>query len=100
MKFWEQLGGLPSICGAVDGLGDRRAIAICVLGLCDGEGARVVEGRLAGTVAPSPRGGGSGWDAIFIPDGETRTFGEMTAAEKTVISHRRRASREALRGGP
>ncbi len=92
IKYWEQLGGLVSICRAVDGLGDRRAAAVCVLGLHDEHGARVVEGRIEGTVSTSPRGdNGFGWDAIFIPDGHQRTFGEMTAQEKSSMSHRRRA---------
>ncbi len=92
IKYWEQLGGLVSICRAVDGLGDRSCVAVCVLGLCDETGPRVVEGRIAGSVAAAPRGDqGFGWDAIFIPEGHERTFGEMTASEKSAISHRRRA---------
>jgi len=92
IKYWEQLGGLRSICRAVDGLGDRGATAVCVLGLCDATGARTVEGRVHGTIASAPRGtGGFGWDAIFIPDGHARTFAEMTGGEKSAISHRRRA---------
>jgi XTP/dITP diphosphohydrolase len=52
----------------------------------------VVVGAVDATVADAPRGqNGFGWDAIFIPDGEARTFGEMTAAEKDARSHRRRA---------
>ena len=39
-----------------------------------------------------PRGqAGFGWDAIFVPQGEGRTFGEMSAAEKDARSHRRKA---------
>ena len=92
IKYWEQLGGLASICRAADGLTDRGAIAVCVLGICDANGARVVEGRIAGRIPKEPRGdNGFGWDTIFIPDGDTRTFAEMTAAEKSAISHRRRA---------
>lgn len=92
IKYWEQLGGLVSICKTADGLVDRGAVAVCVLGLCDGAGARVVEGRIAGTISREPRGEhGFGWDAIFIPDGHERTFGEMTAEEKASMSHRRRA---------
>ena len=67
-------------------------IATCVLGICDQEGPRVVEGRIAGLVSAAPRGSnGFGWDAIFIPDGHDRTFGEMSADEKSSMSHRRRA---------
>lgn len=98
-RYWEQLGGLESICRAVDGL-PRGVTAVCALGVCDGAGARVIEGRASGLISPSPVGSqGFGWDAIFIPEGETRTFGQMTAAEKDARSHRRRAW-EALRTAP
>lgn len=97
IKFWEKLGGKESICRALDGLPSRAATAVCVLALCDASGARVVEGRVPGSIAASPRGtNGFGWDAIFVPDGDTRTFAELSAAEKDAISHRRRAW-EALR---
>lgn len=92
IKYWEQLGGLVSICKTADGLVDRGAVAVCVLGICDESGSRVVEGRIRGTIASEPRGAnGFGWDAIFVPEGETRTFGEMSDREKAAISHRRRA---------
>lgn len=95
IKFWETLGGLESICRALDGLGDRSAVAVCALGVCSSGVAYVVEGRLRGTIADAPRGtGGFGWDAIFIPEGESRTLGEMSAEEKDAISHRRLAWQE------
>ena len=76
--------------------GDPRAEAVSTLGLA-WPGARaedviVAEGRVAGTLAPEPRGAsGFGWDVIFIPDGDTRTFAEMSAEEKNRRSHRARA---------
>lgn len=92
VKYWEELGGLGSICRALDGAPTRAATAVCVLGVCGPDGAEVVEGRLDGTIARSPRGeNGFGWDAIFVPEGETRTFAEMTREEKDARSHRRRA---------
>lgn len=92
IKYWEKLGGLPSICRTADGLGDRRVRAVCALGICSAQGSEVVQGAVAGSVSAEPRGtNGFGWDAIFIPEGDTRTFGEMTAAEKDARSHRRRA---------
>ena len=92
IKYWELLGGLPSICRAVDGA-DRGVVAVCALAVCTGADAFAVEGRVRGAVAEAPRGtSGFGWDAIFVPDeGDGRTFGEMTAPEKDRISHRRRA---------
>jgi non-canonical purine NTP pyrophosphatase (RdgB/HAM1 family) len=92
IKYWEKLGGLVSICRTADGLGDRRVRAVCALGICTEAGADVVVGAVDGTVATAPRGqNGFGWDGIFIPEDESRTFGEMTAAEKDARSHRRKA---------
>lgn len=97
IKFWEKLGGLESICRALDGTPDRGAVAVCALGVCTADGAYEVEGRLGGVISRAPRGAnGFGWDAVFIPEGETRTFAELTAAEKDERSHRQRAW-EALR---
>jgi XTP/dITP diphosphohydrolase len=54
----------------------------------------VVEGVMAGHLIRAPRGeGGFGYDPIFVPEGETRTSAEMSAAEKDAISHRGRAFR-------
>lgn len=92
IKYWEKLGGLESICRAADGLGDRRVRAVCALGTCSEAGSSVVEGAVEGFLALHPRGtSGFGWDAVFVPEGDERTFGEMTAQEKDALSHRRRA---------
>lgn len=62
----------------------------------------VSHGVVEGTIADAPRGGhGFGYDPVFVPAGETRTFAEMAADEKHAISHRGRAFRalaELLRG--
>lgn len=60
------------------------------------DGSEVVaEGRVEGHVARSRSGEGRfGYDPIFVPDdGDGRTFGAMTPAEKHAISHRGRAFR-------
>ena len=50
------------------------------------------EGRVHGHLTWPPRGTrGFGYDPMFIPDGETETFGEMEPAKKTLMSHRGRA---------
>lgn len=54
--------------------------------------AVVVEGRVVGTLTFPPRGDrGFGYDPIFVPEGETLTFGEMDPAVKDGMSHRARA---------
>jgi XTP/dITP diphosphohydrolase len=83
----------------------RRAhfVSALVLAWPDGH-QELFEGRVFGEVIASPRGSiGFGYDPIFLPDGETRTFGEMSADEKhgidwrpagkTGLSHRARAFR-------
>ncbi|MEY3641852.1 MAG: RdgB/HAM1 family non-canonical purine pyrophosphatase, partial [Actinomycetota bacterium] len=48
-----------------------------------------------GHIAAAERGDrGFGFDPLFIPDdGDGRTFAEMTAEEKNMVSHRGRAFR-------
>ena len=71
---------------------DRRATATCSIAYFDGERLVTASGACRGTIAPAPRGsGGFGWDALFIPEGDQRTFAEMPGEEKDRVSHRRRA---------
>jgi XTP/dITP diphosphohydrolase len=72
---------------------ERTAWFTCALALAwPGEAAVVVEGRVDGTLRFPPRGDkGFGYDPIFVPQGETQTFGEMTFAQKEALSHRSRA---------
>lgn len=50
------------------------------------------EGIINGNITTEPRGeNGFGYDPIFIPEGEKRTFAQMTLAEKSKYSHRSRA---------
>ncbi len=50
------------------------------------------EGVCEGQIAEKPSGeDGFGYDPIFIPDGDTRTFAEMSLEEKAKYSHRKKA---------
>ena len=54
----------------------------------------LADGEVKGEIAASARGqAGFGYDPVFVPDGEARTFAEMTPEEKHVLSHRGRAFR-------
>jgi XTP/dITP diphosphohydrolase len=50
------------------------------------------EGIARGMIAQQKMGeNGFGYDPIFIPEGESRSFAQMTATEKNAISHRSKA---------
>ncbi|MGH7017325.1 MAG: non-canonical purine NTP pyrophosphatase, partial [Caulobacteraceae bacterium] len=72
---------------------DASAWFICALAVAWPAGpAAVVEGRTDGLLSFPPRGErGFGYDPIFAPEGQARTFGEMDAVEKNRFSHRVRA---------
>lgn len=97
-KWFMQTVGNAGLCGMLrDGL-PRDARAVCVVAIARGCGSDEVEvfpGEVSGRLADAPRGeGGFGWDAIFVPEGESRTYAEMGEA-KHADSHRARAFRAA-----
>lgn len=70
----------------------RRARFRTVVAFVDAHGVHCFEGVCEGTIAEAPRGvKGFGYDPLFVPDGATQTFAEMSAAQKNAISHRRKA---------
>ena len=76
----------------MEGKTDRRARFRTVMALIlDGQ-EHLYEGKVEGTITEGPRGNdGFGYDPVFLPQGESRTFAEMSADEKNSLSHRRRA---------
>lgn len=74
----------------------RQARFVCVIALAAPSGEIVFSdaGFCPGHLTDAPRGtGGFGYDPIFVPDGYTQTFGELSVAIKHNISHRARAVR-------
>ncbi|MGD1045700.1 MAG: RdgB/HAM1 family non-canonical purine NTP pyrophosphatase [Bacteroidota bacterium] len=70
----------------------RHAQFRSVLALVGDGMEEVTEGICPGTLGETPRGtNGFGYDPIFIPDGFDRTYAELTAEEKNLISHRARS---------
>ena len=68
-----------------------RFRTVCVAAWPDGRELDA-EGALEGVIVEPPRGAnGFGYDPVFVPAGETRTYAELTDAEKNAISHRARA---------
>jgi len=88
----------------MEGETERGARYLSAVAFRDGDTSVTFTGEVVGRIAEEMRGtNGFGYDPIFTPDeGDGRTFGEMSAAEKARISHRARAFRklgEWLRAG-
>lgn len=91
IRWFEASVGLEGICTMLSGFSDRTATAKTLVAAHDGS-LRIFSGEVDGNIAGSPsEKSGFGWDRIFIPAGETRTFAEMSPHEKDAISMRRRA---------
>ena len=88
----------------LEGIEDRRARYFCALSyqtVSAGEDGKltisepkIFEGECRGNINYAPVGDmGFGYDPLFVPDGETRTFAQMELEEKKAISHRGNAIR-------
>jgi XTP/dITP diphosphohydrolase len=82
---------------------ERGAHYVCALALVEADGSEhVFEARCDGRLIERPRGeGGFGYDPAFVPDAtgpeDTRTYSEISQAEKNQISHRALAARKLAR---
>ncbi len=104
--FVDRFGGFPGVyssyvykrlgCAGIlkllDGASERGASFSTVFLLRQGDDHEVFHGDRRGTIADRERGkGGFGFDPIFVPEGASKTFAEMTVTEKNGVSHRARA---------
>ncbi len=91
IRWFEETVGPAGICLMLQGFPERSARAHTMVAAYDGS-LRIFSGEVSGQIVDSPRGEyGFGWDKIFAPDGETRTFGEMAPHEKDQLSMRMKA---------
>lgn len=74
---------------------DFSASFVCALALAWPDShVETVEGKCEGQLVFPGRGSNEfGYDPIFIPNGYTKTFSEMTPTEKFLVSHRAHAFR-------
>ena len=73
----------------LEGVSNRSARFKTVISLYFKKKQYLFEGIVNGSIATEESGEmGFGYDSIFIPENETRTFAEMTLTEKNAISHR------------
>lgn len=85
---------LKNLAGATD----RRARFRTIFTLILNSEQVQFEGIVSGNIIGEKRGAdGFGYDPVFVPDGYSRTFAEMSSSEKNEISHRGVATRKLVK---
>lgn len=86
-------GAIARLERALEGHLNLQARFHCVLALVWPDGAtRIFHGRVEGTLSFPAKGCyGFGYDPVFVPEGDHRTYAEMSMAEKLASNHRARA---------
>lgn len=85
-------GNASMLLKMMEGEENRKAQVRLVAAYHDGKKAHIFFGEDKGEIAEEIRGeNGFGWDPVFIPEGSTKTFAEMSFEEKNKDSHRRQA---------
>ncbi len=76
---------------------NRKAQFKTVITYIDHKETRSFTGIIKGVIVEKKIGNqGFGYDPIFIPEGSTKTFGEMTLEEKNQFSHRAKATAQLV----
>lgn len=81
----------------LNGQSNRSAHFKTVIALNLNGEQHLFEGKILGEITEEPIGNnGFGYDPIFIPEGFTKTFAEMTMDEKSSMSHRGQAIKQLI----
>lgn len=90
IKWFLQDLGNEGLCRLLDNYSNRKATIDVCFALCDGDGTKFFCSSTTGEIADNPKGGNAfGMNAIFIPEGYGRTWGEMPEEEQKRTSVRR-----------
>ncbi|HLL60271.1 MAG TPA: RdgB/HAM1 family non-canonical purine NTP pyrophosphatase [Candidatus Nitrosocosmicus sp.] len=90
IKYLQQIG-LDVCLKMLSTETNREATVKAVIGYHDGTLIHTFVGEVKGTISHEVKGpNGWGWDPIFIPEGQNKTYAEMSTEEKNSISHRRK----------
>ena len=83
---------IDKVLEKLNGSTNRKAQFRTVICLLWNKEVFYFEGICKGTIAETMHGGeGFGYDPIFIPEGSSKSFAEMTMEEKNKFSHRQKA---------
>lgn len=90
IKWFVAKIGLTGLNNLLEAYEDKSAYAQCIFAYSPGPKAQPIlfVGRCNGTIIKQRGENGFGFDAIFLPDGETETFAELPSSRKNIISHR------------
>ena len=81
----------------LSGQNNRNAHFKTVIALNLNGEQHLFEGKIYGEITEEPIGNnGFGYDPVFIPEGFTKTFAEMTMDEKSSMSHRGQAIKQLI----
>ncbi len=81
----------------LNGTKNRKARFRTVMSLIINGKEHLFTGICDGNISYEPKGEkGFGYDSVFIPAGDTRTFAEMSLEDKNVFSHRKKAINKLL----
>jgi XTP/dITP diphosphohydrolase len=79
------------------GIENREAQFRTVISLMLDGAEQQFEGVCKGHITTDEKGtNGFGYDAVFIPEGSTKTFAEMSMEEKNLYSHRKKATAKLI----
>ena len=88
---------IQKLLNELTGNANRKAQFKTVVALNFNNRQYLFPGICKGQITEEKRGtGGFGYDAIFQPEGNDKTFAEMNLEEKAVISHRGKAFRDLI----
>jgi len=83
---------IEKVLAGLEGKNNRKAQFRTVVALILNGEEYTFEGIIRGTIQIKKMGtSGFGYDPVFVPEGETRSFAQMSIEEKNKISHRAKA---------
>lgn len=90
IKWFLKTVGCEGILDMLKSFTNRSAFAQTAIAYHDGRNIRMFESTVKGKISEKVKGeNGFGWDNIFIPDGQDKTYAKMKPDEKNKISSRK-----------
>jgi len=95
IKWFLETIGVEGLVDIAVRHGNTKARVKTIIGYATSEkDIRYFEGEVVGNVTAPRTESGFGFDLIFVPEGHSKTFSEMSEEEKGALSHRGKATRK------